>query len=194
MDLATELVSIILYLNKAAMPQVLQYIVDETGRIKSLEFCTKEELTKIRFIKVNGELFFGAADLFQTALKSIAEDDTNTRVIILQLKNARDIDATSCLALNQLYDYLKSSGRHLILSGLTLPVWEVMSGSGLVKLIGKENLFVIDELNPNHYFQRALKRANELVEESVVESNVEEMSAEPVPTYKMETAPDGAVT
>ena len=50
-----------------------------------------------------------AADLFQSTLKSITEDDTTTRVIILQLKNARDIDATACLALQQLHDYLKSS-------------------------------------------------------------------------------------
>src|SRR5690606_37303597 len=109
-----------------------------------------------------GELFFGAADLFQAALKSIAEDESSTKVIILQLKNARDIDATSCMALQQLHDYLLSSGRYLILSGLTLHVWEVMSGSGLVKLIGKENLFVINDANPNAYFNKAVQRAKTL--------------------------------
>lgn len=164
--------SITLHLNKAAVPQVLQYIVDESGRIKSLEFCSEDELTKIRFIKVKGELFFGAADLFQTTLKSIAEDDTNTKVIILQLKNARDIDGTACLALIQLFDYVKSSGRHLIVSGITLPVWEVMSDSGLVRSIGKENLFVIDERDPYRYFQRAHKRANYLIEQAEKEEEV----------------------
>lgn len=155
--------SIILYLKKAAMPQVLQYIVDDGGRLKSLEFCSNEEkITKIRFIKIKGELFFGAADLFQTTLKTIAVDDTNTRVIILQLKNARDIDATACLALQQLYDYLKNSGRELLLSGVTMPIWEVMSDSDLVELIGKENIFLIDERNPNLYIQQVLKRALEL--------------------------------
>ncbi len=174
--------SITLYLKKAAIPQVLQYFVDESGRIKSLEYCVKEEMTPIRFIKVKGELFFGAADLFQTTLKSIAEDDTNTKVIILQLKNARDIDATACLALQQLHDYLKSSGRHLILSGLTLPIWEVMSDSGLVRAIGKENLFVINDHNPNLYFDRAIKRAQELtvlVDQQKEEVEVLEV-AEPV--------------
>lgn len=155
--------SIILYLKKAAVPQVQQYFVDEAGRIKSLEFCTAAEKTPIRFIKVKGELFFGAADLFQTTLKTIAEDDTNTKVIILQLKNARDIDATACLALQQLHDYLKGSGRHFILSGLTLSVWEVISDSGLVKAIGRENLFLIHEKNPSLYFELAIKRAQELV-------------------------------
>ncbi len=175
--------SIILYLKKAAVPQVLQYIVEDSGRIKSLEFCAEEELTKIRFIKVKGELFFGAADLFQTTLKSIAEDDTNTKVIILQLKNARDIDATAVLALLQLYDYLKNSNRHLIISGITLPIWEVMSDSGLVKTIGKENLFLIDERNPNLYFNKALKRANDLIRQSETsaEQVKEQAAEEPVP-------------
>ncbi|ADI38970.1 putative high affinity sulfate transporter,sulfate permease family [Waddlia chondrophila 2032/99] len=170
--------SITLYLKKAAVPQVQQYLVDDNGRIKSLEFCSKDEMTAIRFIKVKGELFFGAADLFQAALKSIAEDESSTKVIILQLKNARDIDATSCMALQQLHDYLLSSGRYLILSGLTLHVWEVMSGSGLVKLIGKENLFVINDANPNAYFNKAVQRAKTLAK---VEEQQEVRVSEEVP-------------
>ena len=169
--------SITLYLNKAAVPQVQQYFVDENGRIKSLEYCSKEEMTPIRFIKVKGELFFGAADLFQTTLKSIAEDEESTKVIILQLKNARDIDATACMALQQLNDYLQSSGRHLILSGLTLHIWEVMSGSGLVKMIGKENLFVLNEANPNAYFDKAIHRAQELVSKEE-KSEIEDLAIE----------------
>lgn len=182
--------SIILHLKKAAVPQVQQFIVDEMGRIKSLEFCGEEELTKIRFIKVKGELFFGAADLFQTTLKSIV-DDTNTKVIILQLKNARDIDATVALALIQLYEFLKNSNRHLIISGITLSIWEVMSDSGLVKTIGKENLFLIDERNPNLYFNKALKRANDLIRLSEAkEEKVEEAKEkEPSPLQIMTGAP-----
>ena len=186
--------SITLYLKKAAIPQVLQYIVDESGHIKSLEFCAKEEITKIRFIKVKGELFFGAADLFQTTLKSIAEDDTDTRVIILQLKNARDIDATACLALQQLYDYVESSGRHLIISGITYTIWTVMSNSGLVQLIGKENLFVIDDRNPTRYFQRAIARAQRLVAESEEEDTVEAEVQEKVPGETLEAVPEGSTT
>jgi SulP family sulfate permease len=175
------ILSITLYLKKSAVPQLLQYVVDGSGRLMGLEYCSKEEqLAPIRFIKVNGELFFGAADLFQTTLKSIAEDVKNTRVIILQLKNARDIDATTCLALQQLFDYVEGSGRHLIISGLTYPIWEVMSGAGLVKLIGKENLFVIDERNPHLYFQRTIKRAQELASLKETEVFVQEAKLAPV--------------
>lgn len=155
-------ISITLYLKKAAIPQLIEYTIDEAGLLKNKEETTPER-QQIRVIKVKGELFFGAADLFQTTLKSIAEDDTNTKVIILQLKNARDIDATSCLALKQLHDYLKGSGRHLICCGLTMPIWEVLSDSGMVEVLGKENLFIYDERHPHLYLQKALASAKKLV-------------------------------
>lgn len=156
-------ISISLYLKKAAIPQLIEYTIDESGALKNKDSHTAPGRQQIRVIKVKGELFFGAADLFQTTLKSIAEDDTNTKVIILQLKNARDIDATSCLALKQLHDYLKGSGRHLMCCGVTMPIWEVLSDSGMVEVLGKENLFMYDEKHPHLFFQKALSSAKKLV-------------------------------
>lgn len=155
--------SITLYLKKSAIPQLVEFTVDEGGLLHSIDHHNPSEPKKIRLIKVEGELFFGAADLFQNALKAIAEDDTTTKVIILQLKNARDIDATTCLALQQLHEYLKSSGRHLIGCGITHPIWDVLSDSGMIELIGKNNLFIFDERHPNLSVQKAFHRANELV-------------------------------
>ncbi len=155
-------ISITLYLNKSAMPQVMEYEMDESGELRNLDLTHCAQHRAIRVIKVEGELFFGAADIFQRTLKAIAEDDTETTVIILQLKNARDMDATACLALHQLHDYLKGSGRHLIACGLTHSVWEVLSDSGLVQLIGKDNIFVFDERQPHHNLQMALQRAKQL--------------------------------
>lgn len=158
------IISIILYLKKSAVPQLVEYDVDESGELKNCHFSAKDQ-KEIRIIKVEGELFFGAADIFQTALKTLAEDDTNTKVMVIQLKNARDMDATSCLALNHLYEYMQSSNRHLIACGITQPVWDVLSDSGLVKLIGKENLFIFDERNPHLYMQKALQRAKRLAKQ-----------------------------
>lgn len=86
-----------------------------------------------------------------------------TQVIILQLKNARDIDATTCLALQQLHGHLDSTGRHLVACGLTPAIWEVLSDSGIVEQLGKENLFVFDERHPHLHMQKALRRAKEII-------------------------------
>lgn len=155
--------SIILYLKKAAVPHLVECTFDDSGKLENINFAKNKEPNQIRIINVQGELFFGAADLFQTTLKTLAEDDNRTKVIILRLKNARDIDATACLALQQLYEYLKSSGRYLICCGLTEQSWEVLSDSGIVDLIGKENLFIFDEQHPYLTVQKALNRAKALI-------------------------------
>jgi SulP family sulfate permease len=180
--------SISLYLKKAAIPQLVEFSVDEAGVLHSIDSSELHEPRKIRFIKVEGELFFGAADLFQSTLKAITEDDTTTRVIILQLKNARDIDATVCLALQQLYEYLKGSGRHLIGCGITHQIWDVLSDSGMVELIGKSNLYIFDERHPHLSVQKAFLRAYDLLKQ---EAPKPEALPQPVPVV-LEAAPQPA--
>lgn len=155
-------VSISFYLKKAAMPQLMEYEIQSSGELRRLHLSEAYLQKLIRVIKVEGELFFGSADIFYTTLKTLAEDDKTTRVILLQLKNARDIDATSCLALIQLHEYLIKGGRHLVLSGMTLEMWDVMSNSGLISIIRKDNLFLFDERNGSLYMQKAIARARKL--------------------------------
>ncbi|CDZ80860.1 putative sulfate transporterc/MT1781 [Candidatus Rubidus massiliensis] len=169
------ILSIVLYLKKAAIPQLVEYDVEESGELRNP--IHHNEHRNIRIIKVEGELFFGAADLFQTTLKTLTEDDTHTKVIVLQLKNARDIDATSCLALQQLFEYLRNSHRYLLACGITQPIWDVLSDSGLVEIIGKENLYIFDEKHPHYHMQKALMRARFLA-----------TSPEPKPLPKVEEA------
>jgi SulP family sulfate permease len=171
-------ISITLYLKKAAIPQLVEYDIDDDGELHNLDYSKLHEHKTIRVIKVDGELFFGAADLFQTTLKTIAEDDTSTKVIVLQLKNARDIDATTCLALEQLYGYLKGSGRYLVACGMTQQVWDVLSDSGLIELIGKEYLFVFDERYPHLHMLKALHKARQLAK-AAGPKTVEEPTLQP---------------
>ena len=154
------IISITLYLKKAAAPQLVECSFDSAGHVGTLSRTEKRSKKQVRMINVRGELFFGAADLFQSTLKSVAEDDEHMRVIILRLKNARDIDATACLALQWLNQYLRNSGRQLIACSLTQQNWEVLENSGLVELMGKENIFLFDEANPHVSEQLAVKRAN----------------------------------
>lgn len=178
-------ISITLYLKKSAVPQLVEYDIDDEGELHTPELSAINEHKTIRVIKVEGELFFGAADLFQTTLKAIAEDDTSTKVIILQLKNARDIDATVCLAIQQLFRYLKLSGRHLVACGMTQQVWDVLSDSGLVEQIGKEHLFIFDEKHPHAHMIKALHHARILSDTPQV-APAQEILPLPVPALAKE--------
>ncbi|MEX2305431.1 MAG: SulP family inorganic anion transporter, partial [Waddliaceae bacterium] len=163
--------SIASYLRKAARPQFVRYLVDENGRMKFIGLANEGDSREILVIKVRGELFFGAADLFHATLKSIAKDQ-ETRILILHLKGTRDIDATGCLAIKQLHDYLKNSGRDLILAGIPFHTWEVLSHAGTIDLIGKDHLFLLDYSSPPKYMDKAILRARELL------ANIEDKESE----------------
>ena len=110
---------------------------------------------------VEGDLFFGAADLFQEGVRRLAEDPP-IHVFILRMKNARHLDATTVMALGQLLDYLHSQGRHLLISGVHGDVAAVLKRSGLADKIGVENLFPAEE-NVTLATKKALLRAQTLI-------------------------------
>ncbi len=154
------MLSIILYLRKAATPRVVEYLYDPVSfELKPLNAEDRHDPRPIRIINVEGELFFGAVDLFQFALREIAEDDSSTKVIILRLKHVRDLDASAALALKQLHDYLRKYDRYLIVASFPVHVYEVLESSGLIRIIGKDNLIPIDEESPYVSVEKALARA-----------------------------------
>lgn len=159
------MLSIAFYLQKAAEPHLTEYAVGDQGNLMSLDRSQAYLSKAIRVIKVEGELFFGSAEVFYTTLRSIAEDDHTTRVLLLQLKNARDMDGSSCWALMQLHEYLTRGHRHLVLCGMDEEAWEVMSNTGLIAQIGKSNLFLFDPHHPHAHMQRAMARAKILADQ-----------------------------
>lgn len=179
------IMSITLYLNKAAIPHLIECTFDASGRISSLRQQKSRENLQIRVINVHGELFFGAADLFSSALRSLAEDDDQTKVMILRLKNARDMDATACLALQQLHDFLKSSGRQLILCGVPYSSWDTLCSSGTIDILGRHNVFILDEINANKSLQEALMRANELINNPSSVAAAQQATEHAVPEQKL---------
>jgi len=104
---------------------------------------------------------FGAAELFQQEVRRLAEDQ-NIRVFILRMKNARHLDASTVMALESLHDYLRQTGRHLLISGSNRDVSRVLQNSGLLQQIGEENIFPA-EANATMSTRKALQRAKELL-------------------------------
>ncbi len=144
--------SVIFYLNKASHPQLFEYASRDAALDQSRE-------TGIRVINVYGELFFGAADLFQSTLKALADRNEHLRVIILRLKHARDIDATTCIALLHLHRYLRGHKMHLIICSIPEGPWSVMLNSGVIQEIGPENFFIHNWKSSSASMDQALTRA-----------------------------------
>jgi SulP family sulfate permease len=154
-------VSLALFLQKSDTPTLVEYTFNESGNLAELAEGAQRPNPQISIIHVEGELFFGAADLFQDQVRRQAENE-NIRVFILRMKNARHLDASTVLALQQLHDYLRATGRHLLISGSNPDVTAVLRRSGLLDEIGRANIFPA-EVNPTAATRKALIRANELL-------------------------------
>jgi SulP family sulfate permease len=154
-------VALALFLQKTSTPSLAEYTFTESGQLAELRDRNQRSNPQISIIHVEGELFFGAADLFQDQVRRQAEDE-NIRVFILRMKNARHLDATTVMALESLHDYLRKTGRYLLISGSSADVTRVLRNSGLLKQIGEENIFPA-EINPTIATKRALVRARELL-------------------------------
>lgn len=156
--------SLALFLKKASAPALVEYGFNDQGQLTELESGRERGNSAISIVHVEGELFFGAADLFQEQVRLLADDD-GIKVVILRMKNARHLDATSVMSLLQLHDYLSNTGRHLLISGINPDVDRVLRKSGARAQIGDDNIFPA-EANLTMSTKRALLRASQLLQQA----------------------------
>jgi len=162
--------SIFLFLRKVSRPHLVEYELSDDGELRELSQKQKRPNPAISIVHVEGSLFFGAAELFQTQVQRLVVDP-NIKVIILRLKNARHLDATSVMALRELIRFVRSQERHLIISGATREVYKVLKSSGVLRTLqrgcrkeeGETNLFFYAPSNPNISTRDALIRAQDLL-------------------------------
>jgi SulP family sulfate permease len=163
-------VSISLFLRKASKPYLVEYEFTDEGELLEMGEKRKRPIPAISIVHVEGDLFFGAAELFRTQIQRTVSDPA-IQVIILRLKNARHLDATSVMALEDLIRFMRAKGLHLIVSGAPKEVYRVLKKSGVLLTLqegcdrraGESNLFLTNPRNPNLSTRGALKRAQQLL-------------------------------
>ena len=163
--------AVALFLRQAARPELVEYDFGSGGQLNEIKSGDNRSSPAISIVHVEGELFFGAAELFRSQIQATASD-SNLKVIILRMKNARHLDATSVIALEELVDFLKGNDRELIISGVMKDVYRVLKRSGAVDFIGKENIFPGSFGNPNLATRNALKRAQEIIGSSEIDVKI----------------------
>jgi SulP family sulfate permease len=162
--------SISLFLRKASRPYLVEYEFSDEGELREMGEKRQRPIPAISIVHVEGDLFFGAAELFRTQIQRTVSDPA-IQVIILRLKNARHLDATSVMALEDLIRFMRGKGLHLIISGAPREVYRVLKKSGVLVTLqegcdrkaGESNLFITNPRNPNLSTRGALKRAQQLL-------------------------------
>jgi len=164
-------ISIVLFLKKVSTPELVEYSFNEQGNLYEIEAAAGRPNPKISIVHVEGELFFGASELFRDQARRVCEDPS-LKVIILRMRNAYRLDATSVLALEELIRYMQETDRTLIISGARKDVYKVVRNSGLLDVLGRENFFMGSTQNPNVATRNALKRAKEILGEVTPEVEI----------------------
>jgi len=155
--------SVLLFLRKAAQPELTEFTHDAEGQLTPMEESEEKAVQEISIVHVEGDLFFGASELFRDQMRRVCEKP-ELRVVILKMRNAYHLDATSVLALEELIRYMKEENRTLLITEVRKDAVRIFKNSGLIEVIGRENIFPDNPSNPTMATARALKRAMVLMD------------------------------
>lgn len=151
-------VSIILFLRKVAEPEMVEYGFNPEGVLTEIDQPEKRNAPEVSIVHVEGELFFGAAEIFYEQMRRVC-DEENLKIVILKMRNAHHLDATSVLALSELVRYMQDNNRLLLVSEVRKDAIRVFRNSGLIDVIGRDFVIPDDPANPTKSTSTALKKA-----------------------------------
>lgn len=154
--------SIILFLRKVAEPEMVEYSYTDDGLLAQVGEAAKRANPQVSIVHVEGELFFGAAELFYEQMRRVC-DDPNLKVVILKLRHAHNLDATSVMALRELNQYMRDQDRILLFSEVRKEAIRIFKRSGMLDQVGRERVFVDNPHNPTIATAKALKYAMKLL-------------------------------
>jgi SulP family sulfate permease len=154
--------SAVLFLRKAGVPELVEYEFNPEGQLAERRLAEGRRAAGISILHAEGDLFFGSTELFIEQTRQVIQDPS-LRIIILRLKNARHLDATCVLAIEELLDFLRANRRDLIVSGADRRILRVFRNSGLLKKLGEENFHMEVPGNPTASTRNALKRAQQIL-------------------------------
>ncbi|MBL7791531.1 MAG: sulfate permease [Saprospiraceae bacterium] len=116
---------------------------------------TKYKLAKgIEVFEINGALFFGMAHKFKETMGVV---ERNPKVLILRMRKVSLVDASGINSLREFIKRMQHAKIKIVLSGVQPHVREELDKSGLIDMVGSEN--VLPHISP------AVDRAHAILEE-----------------------------
>jgi sulfate permease, SulP family len=135
--------SLVLFLRRARLLTAREMAISEKGRFREVDAEARSagrSCAAIRILNLSGPLFFAVAGELESALERFFQDP-RLRVLILRLRQARDVDVTTASIFEAAAQELKSEGKTLILLGLRPQTIALLEQTGIAGRMGRENLF-----------------------------------------------------
>ena len=119
--------------------RVVEWIVGETGWPVERPAPKKIKSGKVTVLFIYGNLFYAAADTLEKSLPAV--QDASRSVVILLLRGYEDVGSTVAEVLRRYTQALQANQGKLILAGVSKALRAQLQRTGMLELIGKENIF-----------------------------------------------------
>lgn len=141
-------ISLVLFLRNARLLSVRELLVGDDGALREhlpsdTETSAEADVSRcnrIRFLHLDGSLFFGASGELADALDDVVAD-REIKVLVVRMKYTQGLDATSAAVFESTAARLRAESRQLILVGMSAEMMGVLERAGTARRLGAENLF-----------------------------------------------------
>ncbi|MGH8702231.1 MAG: SulP family inorganic anion transporter [Burkholderiales bacterium] len=132
--------AIVLYLYRTMRPRVVVLGRHPDGTLRDAtmhDLPTSRHVIAIRF---DGSLYFANVPYFEDAVLEEVARHPEARYVLIVCDGINELDASGEEVIRHLVQRLRDSGVTLVFSGLKHQVLQVMERTGLVELVGSQNL------------------------------------------------------
>lgn len=151
--------SIVILLRVTGKTDLTQLVPRHDGGFDEVPF-NRAPPTPVVTVNMEGDLYFAAAeDLDYEMLRCLT---ARTRVVVLRMKRLRAVGSTAMAMLDHFWELLQKRGVYLVVSGIEDELKVMMTGSGLRRQIGEQNIFYAD-VKVFQSTELALARAQSIV-------------------------------
>jgi SulP family sulfate permease len=137
---------------------LLLFVIQQSNKITVKEWTPTEnilpreteasqivEADRPTLLVTYGSLFFATAPLFEEQLPDVTEETHNAAVII-NLRSSIDLGSTFLKVLERYVTDLHAQDSILMLAGVLPKIVDQLEKTGLIRLIGRDNIFVQGEI------------------------------------------------
>lgn len=136
------LLSLALYLRRAAHPAVVRYVPDPAHPKRKFSTAANLPLCpQLETVRIDGALFFGSVEHVKSELLQFEAEGKGRTFLLIVCTGVSHIDLAGADMLIQHAARLRKNGGDLFLSNVNGSVWSVLERGGYLDALGKENIF-----------------------------------------------------
>ena len=135
--------SLLVYLNRTSRPQIRSVAPDPRHSERRFGPVAQglAECPQLKIVAVEGSLYFGAVDHFESHLETLREVSREQKHLLIVARNINFVDVAGAESLAREARARRFGGGRLYLQGLRQPVDDVLRNGGLMAEIGEDRVF-----------------------------------------------------